>query len=219
MTLKVLTYTRSESTPTLRQCESAIQAVMSQDMEHKVIVTNVFEDWAKSKFREVMNSDHAVFVDDDDMVLDALPEAYQVMLDNDVGIVCAPELIVKSRSLTIPTSFNKSYDAVRYTPLELHHLCIINPKYVDKDLLVILEKRTNLVGVDWMIKASAALNGGAITLNRYGYRWNAAKPQPQELVLRYKGVTPILRMLTHKWGKDKTGRIPVFQSQAPSLSS
>lgn len=219
MTLKILTSTRGDKPNILAQCQAAVEAVKTHEMEHKILVTPVFEEWARSKFREVLDSDFTAFVDDDDEVLDALPEAFEVMKANDVGIVCAPEIIAYPRGHTINTSFNKSYEGVRECPLELHHLCIINPKYVDKDVLAILEKRTDLVGVDWMIKASAALNGGAITLNRYGYRWNVTKTVVDQRRLRYQGVTPILRTLTQKWGRDKTGRIPVFESKAPSLSS
>lgn len=210
MNLTLVTHT-SVGRPGLTRCISEVGALLTSEMTHQVLTTKSYDEWVTSRFEVTQSSEYVAFIDDDDIPLPGLLTAWEAMKQTQVGIVCAPEIRVYP-TLQDQTSFTKDYDKCRLTPLELHHLCIINTKYVRPDILNIAATLPNRVGVEWMVKTSAALTGGALVVPEPGYMWDVTSYYGKNTHRRFttnslNAVTSVLKT----WQSPFTGKIPILE--------
>lgn len=217
MKLTVITHTSGKRPDLLARCVQSVERALPEGAEHRIIHTNTYEQWVRSRLEAVLESEVACYVDDDDEIHpEALRECLPLMRP-DLGIVCTNEVSRFVNGTEIVSSNTKTYTGVSLSPREVHHLCLINSKFVAPDIRTILDTN-ELVGVDWLVKASATLSGGGIHVPMPGYYWTMHSPDSNivRTRMRYLDRIPGLQEHIANWGYVQKGIIPrVYTPSCP----
>lgn len=152
---------------------------------------------------------YIAFVDDDDTITESsLLHCWNAMQEYTPGVVCTDERTCDLDDKTIYIyDHDRTYDKMCSTPLEVHHMCLIDTQAIDVPGVVALATKHN-VGVDWFIKTSAGTLGNTVHVPIVGYNWTHHRNQ------MCRAVEPVyLRQLAEMkvdvlslWGR--TGNIP-----------
>lgn len=167
--LTVVTHTQGNRPELLERCKASVAAALPPGAEHIVIPCH--ENWGEARLAAMRMNEFVTFVDDDDTIH---PMTLKYCLDaiqtHDAGLACTNEATVDING-TIMHEHKKAkfYGAIPVSPRTVHQLCLIRTKWVDPRALDLHNKYG--MGVDWFIKASAALQGNAVHVPITGYYW------------------------------------------------
>lgn len=167
--LTVVTLTRNERPELLARCKESVRAAMPPGGTHCVI--ECLDDFANARFAASQLDEFVAFVDDDDTIH---PESLRLCLSalrsTGVGLAVTNEIMVDIQGKMIQHfRGEKRYGAISVHPRTVHHLCMFRSGAVDRKALD-LDSQFG-IGIDWFIKASAALQYGAVHVPIDGYSW------------------------------------------------
>jgi hypothetical protein len=171
--ITIITFTAGRRPKLLRRCIESVNSAKSDIDRHLIIET---QEYIQSK-KEIMNIPGFItFVDDDDYIdRDAINVSRLALEKFNVG-ACFTYEKVQADPLS-DFVFNdytnngaKSYSEICLSPSGIHHLVVFNSKYCHADCFKLQDKFS--CGIDWLLKASAALQGGCVKVPTIGYYWN-----------------------------------------------
>lgn len=152
---------------------------------------------------------YIVFVDDDDTIpTNSLLDCWHAMNAHAPGVVCTNERTCDLEDKTIYVDEHlRTYDQMCNTPLEIHHMCLIDTQAIDVPGVVAMAAK-HTVGVDWFIKASAGSLGNVVHVPIVGYNWTRHPGQMCRAIEPvYLQHLPDMREdVASRWGR--TGNIP-----------
>jgi hypothetical protein len=167
--LTVVTLTRNERPNLLARCKESVKAAMPAGGKHCVI--ECLSDFANTRFMASQIDEFVAFVDDDDTIHpDSLKLCLLALKSTGFGLAVTNEIMVNLEGKLIQhLRGEKSYGGISKHPRTIHHLCVFRSNAVDHKAL---ELNTQFgIGIDWFIKASAALKYGAVHVQIDGYSW------------------------------------------------
>jgi hypothetical protein len=141
---------------------------------HEIVFCSSYQQTDIERNNCLSKSRYIAFVDDDDYLLnDSLNICLKTIKQTGVGVVFTDEFLVTEKGLPHPSNreirSNIKYSDLYSQPLALHHLAIIDTLAIPG--LIKNSIDPFIAGSDWLIKAGAALNKGAIHIPIYGYAW------------------------------------------------
>lgn len=170
--LTVVTHTRNSRPELLKRTIASVEAALVPGVSHQIILC--LDNYAKARWEASQLDQYVTFVDDDDTIPpDILAICLEVLRSKayaDVGLLVTEEQRVDLEGRVLAeTRGVKTYDALTAHPCIAHSLCVFNRDAVDPRSVDLHNKYT--VGVDWAIKTSAGLRGGAVHVPKVGYYW------------------------------------------------
>ncbi len=209
--ITVVTHTNNKRPHLLERAVASIEASLVPGVTHKIV--ECYQDWPRARFESLQLDNYIVFVDDDDTIH---PKAFELCSQclrdyPDVGLLVTNEVEVDLDGIPLKhVSGKRTYSGISHHPRVAHQMCIINSQYVASEVLDL----HNLfdVGIDWSIKASAALRGGAVHVPYYAYRWTQ---HPNTMFstekAKFAKAIPILgHEFRSRWGLPRENAIPVW---------
>lgn len=209
--ITVVTHTNNKRPRLLERTVNSVQEALRPGVTHKIV--ECYQDWPQARLTSLELDDYVVFVDDDDTIHS---EAFNICLQclrdyPGIGLVVTNEVEVDLSGNALKyVSGKRTYSGISHHPRVAHQMCVINSRYVSPEVLDL----HNLfdVGIDWSIKASAALRGGAVHIPFYAYRWTQ-HPNTMFSTEREKFVQaiPVLgQEFRRRWGLPRDNKIPVW---------
>jgi len=168
MSLTVVTHTAGNRSDLLARCVHSVESQLPIGAKHRIIQTT---DFAAARIASLDLDEIIVFVDDDDLVVnDSLNVCASLLASNDVGMVFTREQEIDLNGNHIVTNCRASvtYQSIATSHSVVHHLAMFRPQYV-VETRKIWKQHQN--AVCWMIKAEAAIKGGALYVPFVGYQW------------------------------------------------
>jgi hypothetical protein len=194
--LVVVTHTRRTS-KWLQDCINSVQADLPEDARHAIIYCDDFE---SSRLAALNLAEYIAFVDDDDLVYPgALRLCLQALEATGAGVAFTDQEVIDASGKTTHVDTRKvSKMHIVSSPMAIHHLAVIRTSAVSAEVHDISKKLG--VGVDWMIKASAALQHGAVHVPIIGYKWRLHPDQHSIAnILKFNAAFDTLRQHAMNW--------------------
>lgn len=213
--LTVITHTRRQNVPQLERAVRSIEAALPPGAEHRIIEASTYDIWRTRRWTDLITSEYTAIVDDDDEIHpDALRLCYQAIQQHQVGVVFTDEVEVSATGqMRNAITGQRNYKDCIDNPRSIHHLCVFRSECIDHDMDSAL-RQTKGIGVDWMIKASAALTGGALHIPIPGYYWYQQTPtdeqkrETERILYRTQSNRELIkRVARQRWG-GRSGMIP-----------
>jgi hypothetical protein len=171
--ITIITCTAGRRPNLLKRCINSINSAKSDIDKHLIIET---QEYIKSK-KEIMNIPGFIaFVDDDDYISENAISLCRGALEKyNVGACFTYERVQSEPSSEfIYNDYTnvgaKNYNEICLSPGGIHHLVVFNMKHCHPDCFKLQDKFS--CGIDWLLKASAAVTGGCIKIPEIGYYWN-----------------------------------------------
>jgi hypothetical protein len=174
VSLAVVTLTNAarRSVPTYAEYLSSVRAALPAGARHVEV------ECAEPRFLERVRVETLALADwvcwvDDDAVVDngSLARCWEIASTERVGCVFTDEEYVSHDGSPAGGNLGRkvTYRDIASSPQTVHHLAMFRTRDVDAEAL--RAGQAAGIGVEWMVKASAALNAGAVHVPGYGYRW------------------------------------------------
>ncbi len=113
-------------------------------------------------------ADIIVFVDDDDYISkESLSLCVAAMADNDVGLAYTRERVLRNDGFHCLNYLCRNYEDIYRSPSAIHHMAAVRSSAVTERSLALAAKWG--CGIEWIMKAEAALTQGAIHIPHTGY--------------------------------------------------
>lgn len=165
-----LTLTQDGRQTLLSECTESIQQTKAVH-----IITNCTGNYALDRIRSIekVRTDFFAFVDDDDTLESDCDQIISAALKqhSDKGVIISDENIMSADGKTKKHfSVRKSYLSAAMSPRNMHHLCLMRVDAIDIDGALEIHSEFG-IGIDWCLKASAALRAKAIHVPRPLYNW------------------------------------------------
>lgn len=170
--ITLLTLTRGNQ-PLMSEC---FRSVDNQTLAPSAqLVTMSTGDYARDRVDSILRAttEYVAFLDDDDTLepsaiehcmaaIAANPMAGMIATDENVMTFDGSE---KRRAI-----ITKSYLNVTFTPRSMHALCVMKKSAIDLEGAMAIHAKFGM-GIDWCLKASAALRAGAVHIPVGLYNW------------------------------------------------
>lgn len=168
--ISLLTLTQPHWARLLEEC------VESAGAELQLIVQSASpEEYGRDRVRQIRmaETEYVAFLDDDDTLepaaLDYCRDA--ILQYPDAGVFVTNENLMSfDGSTKRPNVSQKTYLAAAFTPRNMHHLCVMRKSAIDLEGALALHEQFGR-GIDWCLKASAAMTHGAVHVPRVLYNW------------------------------------------------
>lgn len=170
MKLAVITHTRGRRPRWLAECCESVRVALPGCGIHKIIECR--EDFQAARWDGYQSAPYVAVVDDDDRVL---PGALQACIDaldeTGAGVAFTAERLVDEagRLLCINDRDGLWLSEIAMHPRVVHHLAVVRRDMLDP--VVLREAQRLGCGIDWLVKAFAAMRGGAVKVPVMGYEW------------------------------------------------
>ncbi len=207
----IFTHTRGRDAPWLFECTSSVREALPPDAEYTVRVMT--RDYSIERFEALRSYPYVGFVDDDDRVHPrAIMACAEALETTGAGIAFTIERVVNTDGVELGFSPPaRDYFSVAMHPRPLHHFALIRRSAVDDEVLELACKHG--VGIDWLMKACAALKHGAVHVPIVGYDWRQHPKQDSiDTAARFNCAQPALREKTLSWMRGNS-RIPIHTLQ------
>lgn len=209
--LTVITHTRFDRPEMLERCKLSVSQALPEDAVHRVIHCPTTDDWLENRYTDTIGCDYVAFVDDDDTIdKRSIELCLAALKETGAGIAFTNEVTVHP-DLTVIAHHDsrKNYEAVRFLPRAIHHLCVMKADLIDPRVLEM--DREFKIGIDWFIKASVALVHDAVHVPYPGYNWTVhpgsySVKTHKDFVQKIPGMS---KMITELWG-TRSGYIPRY---------
>lgn len=166
--LTIVTCTANIRPEFRKKCIDSVAAALRPGDEHVIINTL---DYRSAKVDALRHHEFVAFVDDDDFIEpDSITNCMTAISESGVAVAFTNEVIedVNGKFISSNTSRRRWMD-ITISPIGMHHLCVFNTSHVSPDVQE-LDRKFG-IGIDWFMKTSAALSGGAIHVPKVGYHW------------------------------------------------
>jgi hypothetical protein len=195
--LAVVTHTLGTS-PWLQQSLSSVQCHLPAGARHHVIEQR--EGFEQARWDAFQSAEFVALVDDDDEVCnDALNLCMAAILETGAGVAFTDQAVVDEQGETLRTDSGElRYRDVARSPQSIHHLAIVRRSAISDEALT--AARQAGTGIEWMVKANAALRHGAVHVPIVGYRWRRHQRQHSfRNHAAFVKALPTLRRATQSW--------------------
>ncbi len=202
----VFTHTRWLNQDWLMQCSASVRAALPADGEH--VVCEMRGSYTEARFEALRAFPYVAFVDDDDLVHpEAIHACIEALETTGAGIAFTlQELIDEHGSPKGVSRPARDYLDVAMAPIALHHFALIRRAAVDDEALRAAIQHG--IGIDWLMKANAALRHGAVHVPIVGYQWRQYEGQDSRVrAAQFNSTMPNIRKTTLSWMRGNA-RIP-----------
>lgn len=181
--------------------DEACASVPAGFKHHVVAATNDFQ---RDRWTLAHAAEYVAWLDDDDRLVPGGLEACIAALDADptLGVAFTREARIDENGVRIAEeAFRaRSRRDIAMHPRELHHLAVIRRSALSDECFC---HATEIgCGIDWLMRAEAALRYGAVQVSAIGYEWrdhaDTLTRRPAD-ASRYESAIPSLRRVTHAW--------------------
>lgn len=180
LSLTVVTHTDPRRARDLGPCLASVQAALTPACRHVVIplAAETEDAFFAARYAALQLGEVVAFVDDDDTISpDALRLCLEALADNTLGVAFTDCMIVCTDGVARRAPPCRDYQAICRSPSALHHLAAIRTAYVSDRCLRLA--RQYQCGIEWLMKAEAALSQGAVRIPHIGYYY-VNHPQQQQ---------------------------------------
>lgn len=201
--LTVVTHVNKDFNRDPSRCIESVKSALPKNSQH-VIVDVTGQDnmgYMMSRYESMQLDNIVVFVDDDDYITpDSLNQCLAALDHNNVGIAFTYQIRIDKNGVE-EISTKPTLGKVCDSPMSMHHMTAFRTKYVtDRSKRLFVE---NEFGVEWIMKADAISNAGAIFVPMVGYYWVQHDDQHHKLRSQQELYTKNIRAVTKelkKWG-------------------
>lgn len=208
--LSIITHTDRLRLSFLERCKRSVAEGLKPGMIHRVIPG--FTSWTQ-RYTDSQCDEFVAFVDDDDTIHpDALDKCLKAIIETGAGIAFTNEASVKSDLTVIRVhDERKHYESIRVLPRALHQLAVMRCSAIDPRCVDVHNEIG--YGIDWFMKASAALVHGAVHVPMTGYYWTIH--ENSQTTKDHKMFCQNMKLMTKRieelWGK-RVGPIPIWNN-------
>lgn len=201
MSVSVITLTRGDRQALLVECAQSVATALPEGGRH--VIADGRGEFQRTRFDSTVGlGGYVAWVDDDDLVCnDALGLCAKALDESGAGIAFTFESGWFSDGSMLATDYReKSLRDVAMHPQAIHHLAMVNTACLDP--VVLAEAQRIGTGIDWLMRAYAALKHGAVQVPVIGYQWRQHDEQESRTVawnLRYTASMRALREVTNRW--------------------
>ena len=216
MALTVVTHTSQAYGRDITRCVQSVNAALVDDCRHVVFeLPGDNESYIQGRYDAMKLGGWVAFVDDDDWIPPNVLKHCMAAIkaNSDVGVVftrCVQLLPDGSKSLEQECH---GYIDVAIRPTALHNIACINTARVTPRALALAKQHG--CGIDWTMKAEAALTHGAVHVPTVGYYYDCSHGQSRRsidpIVTANYGRSMIAIAQTLRTWKIKNGKIPSFK--------
>lgn len=212
MKLSVVTHTNLRYARDISRCVDSVKAALTPECTHVILELDVDHDgFIEARYEALKLGEAIAFVDDDDYITpDALRLCLQALSQGNPGVVFTKELShFPDRSTSLGMSC-PSYETICSSPSTMHHLAAFRTAAVTNRSIELA--RENGCGIEWIMKAEAAIFHGAVHIPEIGYNYvrHPGQTTCQVVDLYRKGIKPISEEL-RAW-RGHTGLIPILDT-------
>lgn len=153
---------------------ASVRASLPRGARHVELECPDYSHLERLRYESLSLADWVVWVDADDVVPnDAIRRCWEVARVAEEGCVFTDEEYVNWDGEHLGGNLGRtvSYRDLTTTPQAIHHLCMFRTADVDPKAWDVCRTLGCGYGIEWMVKATAALRGGAVHVPGYGYRW------------------------------------------------
>lgn len=164
------------------------------------VVRQMRYSYAIERFDALRSYPYVGFVDDDDLVhRDAINACVEALETTGAGIAFTSQEVIDIEGLPIEiTPPAQRYFEVAMHPQPLHHFALLRRSAVDDSVLASAIEFG--IGIDWLMKAYAALKYGAVHVPMVGYQWRIHGDNDcKETDAVFRAALPKIRKLTVSW--------------------
>jgi len=180
LSLTVVTHTNSRHPRDASACLASVQAALIERCRHVVIPLDTdLDGFIAARYAAMQLDEVVAFVDDDDTIApDALRLCLAALEGNSLGVAFTDCMVqcadgIARQGLACPT-----YNELLRYPAAMHHLVAVRSEYVTARSLALAQQHG--CGIEWIMKAEAALTQGAVHIPYIGYYY-VKHPQQQQL--------------------------------------
>lgn len=206
----IVTHTRGNAR-WIAECEVSVRAALIPEARHEIRVMR--DDYTSERWRALQDFEFCGFVDDDDTVhADAVRLCHRALIESGAGVAFTAQAEISELGVHIRnTPPAQRYFDVAMTPQAIHHFALIR-----RDAVGIEAFNTGRelgIGIDWLMKANAALRHGAIFVPMVGYSWRKHEGQDyKQRAADFEKASAALRSTTASWLRSNA-RIPQYTLQ------
>ncbi len=215
VTLTVVTHTMKSWNRDLSKCIQSVKDALPSNSKHVIIELDDGLDYAgfqELRFEALKLGEVIVFVDDDDYISkDSLTLCMQALNSVKAGIAFTDEVRMGDKGIEKVNKYSATYDMISIHPQVIHHMTAIRTCAVTDRAIKLAQKHE--CGIEWIMKAEAALTMGAIYVPINGYYWvqhDAQYSKSTELQEKYRSSMTQIGIELRTWG-NKTGDIPTYK--------
>lgn len=220
--LAVVTHSRFDRPQLMQQTIESVRAQMPVGGTHFLLECRNREQFESARWQALQLAEYVAFVDDDDLVIgDSLQLCMQALDENpDAGVAFTNQQLIDLNGQIIEDPRHYQPDDVLFyrripeMPQLIHHLAMVRTSKVDPHCLSVSQSLGG-IGVEWLLKGSAALDHGAVHVPMYGYQWRqhgeAAHSTEWWSSLYNDNINSLMSFLMCR--ADREGPIPRYQHQ------
>lgn len=175
MNLTVITHTRgAHSSPWLEECKASVAAALPPGAIHQIIELPdcTPRELMQARWESLPADGYFCFVDDDDRIVNnSLNICLSAIAISKAGCVFTGESKIDASGARTGASAMRPMDYFEATihPLNIHHLCLMRRDAIDQRCWDLQEKYG--IGLEWFMKANAAIAHRAVQVPIIGYEW------------------------------------------------
>lgn len=169
--LTVVTHTNPDSGRDITRCVESVRAALLSGMRHVIINCYSEAELMVARWNALQLDEFICFVDDDDHIApNALSECLTAITEANVGLAFTNEVLVDVSGVILGRNDSvRDYQFVKLSPNAIHHLCVIRTSAVHPQVKAIADHFG--FGLEWLMKAYAACQHGAVHVPIDGYYW------------------------------------------------
>lgn len=173
--LAIVTLTNKTRPDWLELSVDSVRKQMPVGACHHVIYSDNMMDFARIRLESLRLAKYIVFVDDDDLIInDSLRRCMDAIDSHKTSVAFTDEMLIDTNGNCIEQFIPRNgltYKDVTVNVRTIHHTTVFEANSVSRHVEQLVRKTGCYSSVDWLIKASAALHGGAVHLPMQGYGW------------------------------------------------
>lgn len=169
MSLTVVTHTNPDSGRDISKCIQSVEAAMPRTGAHYVLECR--GNLQEARWKAAMMDEFVCFVDDDDYISqDSLSRCVEALNATGAGMAFTNEVLVDGNGKVLSRNDGiKNYDMIPLTPMIIHHMSVVRRSALSQECYDIAVEHG--CGIEWLMKAHAALKYGAVHVPIDGYFW------------------------------------------------
>lgn len=179
LSLTVVTHSNVNYQRDTSRCIASVRAALTGACKHVVIpLVTDNNGFMQARYDALKLGDVIAFVDDDDTITpDALALCLDALNKYPVGVAFTDCTIVCADGQERRAAPCQGYGDIASRPSALHHLVAIRTSAVTPRALALAQQYG--CGIEWIMKAEAALTQGAVHIPKVGYHYVRNLPTPQ----------------------------------------
>lgn len=212
MSLAVVTHTNVRWRRDLTRCVKSVADALPANSKHIIIELDTdYDGFIEARYEAMGFADIIVFVDDDDYISkQSLELCLAALNETQAGMAYTREMTVFSDGLQRLGPTCTHYADFARSPSAIHHMAAVRSSAVTERSIALA--RCYGCGIEWIMKAEAALTQGAVHVPHVGYFYVQHPEQVSRGISERfaRAIKPIGDEL-RSW-RGRTGLIPVFNA-------